>query len=152
MRIDLEKIPPEGLNIQEQEATSILAVEEKDIEFKVPVNVSVSVNLTSGTLLVQGKLETKVGLVCGRCLNKFQELLVNKDFSFDLDVRGQTEVDITENIREGVVILLPIKPLCKPDCRGLCPKCGQNLNEKDCGCDRRPEDIRWKGLDKLKLK
>lgn len=151
MRINLESIPEEGLKIEEQELSDILTVEDKDIKFNVPVNVSVSANLVSGTLLVKGKLETKVSLTCSRCLKKFDKPLIGKDFSFDLDVKGQTEVDITDNVREGIILLLPVKPLCKKDCRGICPKCGQNLNEKECGCDRSQEDIRWSELDKLKL-
>lgn len=167
MRIDLEKVPPEGLKIKSREPVEILTVpsstnrtkgdwaarspQKQDVKFAEPVDVTLSVNLMSGTLLVKGRVGTKAGFACSRCLKEYEGEIENKNFNFTMYVAGLTNVDITDNLREGIMLLLPIKPLCKSDCRGLCVKCGQNLNDKNCGCTKKSDDTRWYGLDKLKL-
>ena len=52
-------------------------------------------------------------------------------------------------IRDALTLELPLRVLCKEDCKGLCPKCGHNLNEGPCGCDLREEDPRWDALKSL---
>jgi len=63
--------------------------------------------------------------------------------------RGKV-IDLDPLVKEQVFLALPRYPVCKDACKGLCPVCGQNLNEKDCGCDRHVPDPRWAGLEKLK--
>jgi len=53
-------------------------------------------------------------------------------------------------LREQVVLSLPARSLCQPDCKGLCPRCGQNLNEMQCRCDEAPADPRWLALEGLR--
>jgi uncharacterized protein len=60
-------------------------------------------------------------------------------------------IDLDPLVREQLVLSLPAYPVCREDCKGLCPVCGSNLNERDCGCDRHVPDPRWAGLKKLKL-
>ena len=52
-------------------------------------------------------------------------------------------------LREQVLLSLPDRALCKPDCKGLCPRCGQNLNQEACSCDAAPVDTRWSALADL---
>jgi uncharacterized protein len=52
-------------------------------------------------------------------------------------------------LREQVILSLPVRSLCQPDCKGLCPRCGENLNEKQCRCDEAPADPRWLALGEL---
>lgn len=151
MKINLKNIPADGLNIEAKETMALQDVSIFGIRFNDPIDVTAFVSLTGKTLLVNGKIKTNVNMVCGRCLNEFDLQLINDNFAIDLDVSGMDEVDITDNIREEVVILLPLKPLCKKDCKGLCPSCGQDLNKKKCSCKVSKEDIRWEGLGKLKL-
>lgn len=134
MLIDIRNIPPEGMRIHQKEPAGILSPREKDVKFDTAIDVDVQAYLTGGTLMVLGRLRTKAGLVCSRCLLEFEKELVNKDFSFELDVKRETRVTVTSFIREGIIVLLPVKPLCKSTCRGLCQRCGQDLNKKDCGC------------------
>ena len=63
--------------------------------------------------------------------------------------RGKV-IDLDPLVREQLLLALPRYPVCQEDCKGLCPVCGQNLNEKDCGCDRHVPDPRWAGLEKLR--
>jgi uncharacterized protein len=53
-------------------------------------------------------------------------------------------------LREQVLLSLPVKTLCKPDCKGLCPRCGQNRNSQPCTCDVGPSDPRWEALAGLR--
>lgn len=60
-------------------------------------------------------------------------------------------IDLDPLLREQLVLSLPAYPVCREDCKGLCPVCGANLNERECGCDRHVPDPRWAGLKKFKL-
>ncbi|HET9552051.1 MAG TPA: DUF177 domain-containing protein [Anaeromyxobacteraceae bacterium] len=60
-------------------------------------------------------------------------------------------VDLDPILREQVLLALPGYPVCREECKGLCSVCGANLNERECGCDRKVPDPRWAGLAKLKL-
>lgn len=52
-------------------------------------------------------------------------------------------------LREQVILSLPVRSLCQPDCKGLCPRCGENLNVNKCRCDKAPADPRWLALEEL---
>ena len=59
-------------------------------------------------------------------------------------------IDLDPLVQEQMVLALPAYPVCREGCMGLCPVCGQNQNEKACGCDRRVPDPRWAGLEKFR--
>jgi uncharacterized protein len=63
--------------------------------------------------------------------------------------RGKV-IDLDPLVEEQIVLALPPYPVCGEGCKGLCPVCGQNQNEKECGCDRRVPDPRWAGLEKFR--
>lgn len=60
-------------------------------------------------------------------------------------------IDLDPLFREQLILALPTYPVCREDCKGLCPVCGANLNERECGCDRHVPDPRWAGLKDIKL-
>jgi uncharacterized protein len=62
----------------------------------------------------------------------------------------EKEVDIEGALRELILLDFPVYPLCNADCRGLCPQCGQNLNERVCGCSAEKIDPRWDALRELR--
>jgi DUF177 domain-containing protein len=62
------------------------------------------------------------------------------------------EVDLTPLIREQTLLALPTRPLCREDCRGLCPRCGANLNQGDCGCPTEAGDPRLSVLRSLTVR
>jgi uncharacterized protein len=64
-------------------------------------------------------------------------------------LRGKV-VDLDAIVREQLLLALPAYPVCGESCKGLCPVCGANLNERDCRCDRRVPDPRWAALEKLR--
>lgn len=115
-----------------------------------------------GTYFWHGRMETSFHLQCRRCLTPvdvpFDEdvelLFVEEEQALDDDVGcyvipGSTPVlDLREALREELLLAVPQYVECRPDCRGLCPRCGANLNAGPCAC--RPErDPRWQALSDL---
>jgi len=115
-----------------------------------------------------GRVKARVEFECDRCL---QPLAVTVEPSFDLlylpplgtgdehelgedDLaiafyQGDT-IDVDDLVREQIELALPMSKLCREDCRGLCPECGANLNDGDCGCKDEEIDPRWAALKQLK--
>jgi uncharacterized protein len=95
-------------------------------------------------LVLQGDFQAETELVCVRCLEMFPQSLkwsVTDLFAFDrrnmtesgLLVPEDGQIDLEPLLREYALLEFPISPVCKPDCKGLCPVCGENLNKTDCG-------------------
>jgi uncharacterized protein len=95
-------------------------------------------------LLLQGKFRAEADLECVRCLETFSMPIkwTSTDlYAFDkrsisesnLLVPDDGQINLESLLREYVLLEFPINPVCKPDCKGLCPVCGENLNETDCG-------------------
>jgi len=125
---------------------------------------------TNRSILAKGELETDVELTCGRCLSPFKcPLKINLEEEYyptaDVDTGAPLAapdepgsftidenhiLDLTEAVRQYALLAIPMKPLCKENCAGLCPFCGQNLNRGPCGCPLKSADPRWAELSKLK--
>lgn len=124
----------------------------------------------SRTIRVRGKLEGRVQGECGRCLKTFEfsadqpfdlyfypievieegeEVAVSGD---DLDYGFYEDggLLLSEVVGEQLQLWLPMRPLCRDDCRGICAVCGANRNEEECSCADRKVDPRWEALQKLK--
>ena len=69
----------------------------------------------------------------------------------DEDAYKGKEIDLAPAVREQILLFIPSSPLCREDCLGLCPRCGKDLNEGDCGCDRAVMDPRWAALKGIQL-
>jgi len=111
-------------------------------------NGLVGIGRTPQGLLVQGTFSGGIPLECVRCLNEFNKLLqwsLTELYAFNeksvsdsgLIIPEDAQIDLESLIREYALLEVPIKPLHDPDCKGLCPVCGQDLNIADCG--HRPE-------------
>lgn len=115
-----------------------------------------------GKIYVKGKIEARAGLVCSRCLTPF-DIPVETSFEetyyalgsddSSLDDAGQIysgdHIDLGDAIIEGLILALPMKMVCFPECEGLCPVCGCNLNVVHCDCSQKPLDPRLSGLSGL---
>ena len=126
---------------------------------------------TNRGILVNGTVYTKVKVTCSRCLNLFDcplTLDIEEEYFPTTDVVSGAQLslpeepgcftiderhilDLTEAIRQYALVATPMKPLCREDCAGLCPNCGQNLNQGTCDCPRGEVDPRWSELTKLAL-
>ena len=109
-----------------------------------------NIGKTPQGLLLQGDFSATTEVECVRCLKKFEKQFAwsfTELYAFDqrsvtdsdLFVPEDAHIDLQEILREYATLELPISPMCQADCKGLCPVCGENLNEKDCG--HRPEDL-----------
>jgi uncharacterized protein len=121
---------------------------------------------------IKGALQTSLEVPCARCL---EPVLCPVERSFDLLYRplgidsGHAELSVTDaeaeigyyegggllledTLREQVLLALPLKTICREDCKGLCPHCGKNLNETPCGCVDEVEDPRWSALKEIRTK
>ena len=124
---------------------------------------------TNRGILTKGTLHTEVEITCCRCLSLFscplalnveEEYFPTKDMFSGASLPLPDEpvcftidehhvLDLTEAIRQNALLTIPMKPLCREDCAGLCPNCGHNLNHGPCGCLPREADSRWSRLNKL---
>lgn len=107
-----------------------------------PVHGDVDLLRTDRGIFARGTLETSLQAVCSRCLSSFDQpltLRVEEEYlaraeedAFAVD--EHQEIDLSEAVRQYALLALPMKPLCREDCAGLCPRCGHNLNLGPCHC------------------
>ena len=133
---------------------------DDDERFTADAGVDVRLRLEglSDGIVVDGRLSVPWHGTCRRCLTEtggvsesevhelYQRALTDPD-AFELI---GDQLDLAPVVRELVLLDAPANPLCRPDCEGLCPTCGANLNDGRCGCVRVGEDPRWSALDQLK--
>jgi uncharacterized protein len=148
--IDLEHQP---LDLAGSEPSSFLDIEESPVfKFNAPAQYQLNICKVNQGVLVKGTIATTAEGICGRCLEQVTIPIANNDICrFYEEVNG-TELDITDDIREELVINIPLNCICSDACQGLCPVCGNNQNLKPCDChnDSGGNDA-WSELDKLKL-
>ena len=153
MIIDVPKVSEQGSRYEGEEPPEILGLTgAKQVRVEGPVRFDLFAEKIHGELLVKGVLSVPLAFQCGRCAEFFSTKLEGLSFLHSYDISKNVEtVDLTPDIREDILVELPPYPVCRPDCHGLCPQCGANLNEGPCGCRRDNTDGRWGALDRLKL-
>lgn len=113
----------------------------------IPVSAEVTgIVYRQGTdYIVDGKVKTVLNLNCDLCLSAFETKLdfdLNEVFSETPDSDEEIwelsdkTIDLKPAVIANIILNMPMQVLCSDDCKGLCPKCGHNLNDGDCGCDR----------------
>lgn len=128
---------------------------DDDIKVIGPLEGHVRMRRTNQGLLVDGWVELTLELSCNRCLKEFEQPMhvnfeeqfyptvdivsglplapFDQDEIFPIDAHHQ--VDLTEAIRQNVLLALPMVTICREDCKGLCPQCGHDLNLGPCQCE-----------------
>ena len=147
MKIHLAQIPQEGLRLEGEDSVAILELKEEGTDFHTPISYDVLAQHLGTALLVQGQLWTSATVRCGRCLKNFEAQLRASEFIVHRELTGQEEVDLTAEVREDILLQLPAYPVCAEQCKGLCPVCGQDLNQRVCNCNRAVENPVWAALD-----
>ena len=128
--------------------------------FVTPVRVDVKAENRAGAVRLNADVMFDFCYPCDRCAVEtitaynysFQHMLVlslNDDSNDEYIMVQDYKLDLDELLRDDILLELPTKFLCKPDCRGMCPKCGKNLNEGVCDCVTRQVDPRLEILKKL---
>jgi uncharacterized protein len=136
MKIYVDKIPEGGLELSEKIEPAQLSLEgQAVISFIKPIEVKANVMKTGAELFVDVLLESQVEYTCGKCLSKFEDTF-RKKFNTVLEVRPAEIVELDDEIRQEIILDYPMKIICKAECKGLCPNCGQNLNTGECDCNK----------------
>jgi uncharacterized protein len=175
VKLRIDDITAEGREVSfaepEQEINRTLARGAPHEYFvKAPLSVSLLYYRAGSEIFVSGTLDAVTTAACSRCAEEFdlsnhrrfryvlaaQAMGDEKDFALraeDLEFsfyQGD-EIDLSPLVREQVLLALAERPLCREECRGLCPQCGANLNEGDCGCIVGDFDPRLAVLRSLKV-
>ncbi len=129
---------------------------------------------TSGGVWAHAVVNVETTCVCSRCLREFRQsipIVVDEEYLPTVDVTtglpadlpesvdpsealtidGQHILDIQEAVRQYRIAQAPMRPLCRPDCQGLCPVCGADLTVEPCNCRIEQTDPRWGALSSLKV-
>ena len=131
MKIHVNRIPPEGLREAVNYDPKELDMERFDLRFNAPMHVSSFVTKADRDLVVEAEIRSHARMSCGRCLVEFDTPLA-AHATLLYEVTQTDVVDITDDLRQELLLTLPMIPLCRHDCKGLCAVCGQNLNAGAC--------------------
>ena len=171
MKIAVASLGDRPVELHVTERPAEVGLEQDDVVFDAPVEVSVKVTRMQEDVLAEGTARTRARGACSRCLadvefdlaGEFKALYVpehgayakradRRDFEWGdqrVNFYTQLTIDLASEIRQCLLLEIPMKPLCRPDCAGLCTRCGENLNEGPCQCAPEPEDGLWSALDTL---
>jgi uncharacterized protein len=170
--LDLSRIRAAHEHFERVYEPGALGENQDDFRMIAPASLAFDIHKDKQQFHLVGRVETTLELSCGRCLEPFTWPV---DAFFDLRYQPQApnegeakperevaeddlgtafyendEIDLRQLMLEQFYLALPMKPLCTPDCRGLCSVCGTNLNRGTCQCDTRWEDPRLAALRALK--
>ncbi len=165
MTVDLLSIINiEGKSLEVQDSIDFSDKNEIDVFFKGDAVVRAKFVVLGGCVNLLAKVSCPVEYLCDRCGVAYKSVL---EFEFEEILKKETSegnesnqdpdviffagnsVLLDEIVYNNIYMNFPGKKLCTPDCKGLCPKCGQNLNEGECDCDTRVADPRFDALDKF---
>ncbi len=176
MKIRIDDIKEKPLVLSAEEEVAGYPVlsrmqEEGECAFLSPVGLQVTATREYDLFRVSGSVGVAVRMACSRCLVEFaadlrsaftiyfsressrgadedevelaEQDLVTATFSGD-------EIDLLDEMQEQVVMEIPFKPLCREECQGLCSRCGADLNQGDCGCERAVAGLSFSALQDFK--
>lgn len=165
--IDLSHLPPEGLRLERRVHPNAWKIDESDWHSEGDLCFEVFLVGGVAKTTVTGSFTATIASNCHRCLKPTEvELkrsfhltympvdpgrLAKEEIELDPDELEVSYLEkmllpLHEMIREQIYLTLPMKVLCRPDCTGLCPHCGADLNEVECGCSEEEMDPRWASL------
>jgi len=148
-------------------------IEDPDLRLSGPIRGDVTLLRTQRGILVTAGLTQRATVSCARCLADIEIELpieieeeffptidlktgLHIDWSDDEDALDAPRIDekhildLTDVVRQELLVGLPLHPLCRLDCRGICPECGADRNAEGCQCDSAPADPRWASLEALR--
>lgn len=140
---------------------------EERCRFPNEIEIEARITTLGGDFLVDLKVKSEGVFLCDRCGEEFRRIITGEMqtlFTFDRvkaqeegggEVRllppSAKEIDITQDVLDGLLLAIPVKFLCREECLGLCPRCGAKLNEEKCSCPRSEVDSRWEALKNIKF-
>jgi uncharacterized protein len=153
IKLNILKLTSDEKSFEGLEDSSLLDIENTEyIKCSNDIKYSLMASLVNNGVLVRGSVETDIICKCGLCLNNYTFNLKNDTICHFYEKPNKNEIDLTDDIREDILISFPVKFRCSENCKGLCTECGQNLNEDECSCSENSENENlWSELDKLNL-
>ena len=135
MKIKVHDIPETGLTVSERFDPAEMNLQMPGLKFTAPLDVTAEFYRERDTVVVQVGAVGDQEILCGRCLVSFRK---HYDEHYDLgyEVKDKVALDITSDIRQEILLSYPVNLVCREECKGLCPRCGANLNETSCSCPR----------------
>ena len=170
MFLDVKQLALHKLRLHQSYAPGAVDYHTHDFRQVDPLEVRATAEMVEGQIRVFGELHTRVEMACARCLEPvveevtrdfdlyyrpMQSITREEEFRLKLD---DTEIAffegdglfLTDVLAEQVLLAIPMKMICRSDCKGLCPHCGANLNSDDCRCESHVGDSRMAPLARLK--
>ncbi len=154
MKLNIYAVGEDGLDLSDAISAQELGLDAIEFEVEGSCHLSLRVRKLGHGFHVRGRARATVVRTCGRCLERALQT-VEPEFSMVYEPAGGTsqgiesdvssrdlgvtffegvELDLSPEIRQAVLLALPLKPLCRETCKGLCPTCGANLNDGPCAC------------------
>lgn len=134
MRIRVEEIADQQVTLEETVPVSTWNMDSFDVKFVDDIRQDSQFRKNGKEIFVDTQVVTYRLVTCSRCLETVKQAVKQKfGFVYSLDSLGEY-LDIDQDVREEVLLNFPMKVLCGQECRGLCPKCGVNLNKEQCQC------------------
>jgi len=163
LRIDLRAVDKSPVDVSGSIATDDPTFDGVDLDLRLPVRVSGRiVRAGSGRFYWRGRIETKLGGACRRCLAGLEMPIDQQVDVFFAERASQGEdateytipegtgfLDLADAVREELLLAAPVFAECREDCAGLCARCGKDLNLGPCDCSPVP-DPRWAALERLR--
>lgn len=176
MRVHVERIKDSDLYLDFHEPADNFAVlntmiQSGECEFTDQIHVQLRLYRIRDMIEVEGTLTSSTRVPCSRCLNRYEvplkaefaltytrelpdgqaEVVDLREEDIGLIVFHGDEIDLRDGIQEQAILALPFRPICRENCKGLCPQCGADLNRGKCDCDREDPTHPFAALKKLKL-
>ncbi|MFQ5894949.1 MAG: DUF177 domain-containing protein [Nitrospinota bacterium] len=169
LTVALADIAEEGLALDVEEEATALKWTFGEFPVVGPVRVRGQLERSRGGVALRGAVSAAIELICSRCLRPFRQRVeqefqvqflprppgppeaakeINAEEPDEAYIEGET-LDVGVVARDHLGLALPMKPLCREDCPGLCPRCGKDLNEGPCGCAAEGADPRLAALAEL---
>jgi uncharacterized protein len=134
VKICVNEILKHGLDITQEIDPSSLQLDTSQIHYPSGIKVSAHFEKDKEIVSVKCVINAQERKACSRCLEVFDAIFTKQaDFVYKID--NEHTIDLSDNIKDTIILEYPIKQLCKTDCRGLCQKCGANLNNGHCSCN-----------------
>jgi len=171
MQVRLEQVRDSPFQWDEAETVDAKEIEHPDVQALSPVRWRGEIRFADPGYLLTATYSYQQTLSCQRCLEPLVEaveqplqllllpgapapkgaehMLAEEELGV-VEVDEDDEVDLRPLLIEQIQLNVPMKPLCRPDCAGICPTCGASLNAGPCGCDKEKIDPRWNALQAFK--
>jgi len=137
IKIALRDIPDLGLNLDKKVTSDEIGLKDDNFQCLSPLRIKARIEKAEDAVLVKAQVEGQYEFACARCLETIQK---DRSDRYDLyfEITPETEfIDLSEDLRQELIITLTGINLCRPDCRGICPDCGVNLNKRECDCHQK---------------